>query len=244
MSATASTPTPALQRRHEVFARHVAAGRSLAEAARLSGYAWNSARQTGSRLMQDGCVAARVVELAAEEDRRRREEADELVAVLKRVLFEAVDKQNYSAALRAADQIARFRGLLPPAPKAGRHAGAGITGTIAAALAEAEDEDDGALPADPDAPGLVGFDPPMPPAAIAPVEPMRNLKEEARKRHAAAVERNSRCLKLILGRHKDNKELKARIESSDDAHLFFDADYRLLPPDQWPGADTAPAPRA
>ncbi|WP_247881057.1 RbsD/FucU family protein [Skermanella sp. TT6] len=63
----------------------------------------------------------------------------------------------------------------------------------------------------------------MPPAAIAPVEPMRNLKE-ARQRHAAAVERNSRCLKLILGRHKDDKDLKARIESSDDAHLFFDAD--------------------
>lgn len=242
MSTAATTPTPALQRRHEVFARHVAAGRSLAEAARLSGYAWASARQTGSRLMQDGCIAARVVQLAAEEDRRRREEADELVAVLKRVMLEAVDKQNYSAALRAADQIARFRGLLPPAPKAGRHAGAGITSAVASALAE--DEDDGALPADPDAPGLVGFDPPMPPAGIAPVEPMRNLKEEARKRHAAAVERNSRCLKLILGRHKDNKDLKARIESSDDAHLFFDADYRLLPPDQWPAADTAPVSRA
>jgi phage terminase small subunit len=30
----------------------VAAGRSLTEAARLAGYAWDSARQTGSRLMK------------------------------------------------------------------------------------------------------------------------------------------------------------------------------------------------
>ena len=49
-----------LPHRQEAFARHVASGRSLTAAARLSGYAWDSARQAGSRLIRDARVAARL----------------------------------------------------------------------------------------------------------------------------------------------------------------------------------------
>ena len=53
---------------------HVAAGRGYAGAARLSGYAWASARQTGSRLMKQPEVAARVVELTEADKTRRHAE--------------------------------------------------------------------------------------------------------------------------------------------------------------------------
>lgn len=60
----ARTPEQPLPHRQEAFARHVASGRSLTEAARLAGYAWDSARQTGSRLMKEPYVAARAAHLA------------------------------------------------------------------------------------------------------------------------------------------------------------------------------------
>ncbi|EWY40135.1 hypothetical protein N825_03410 [Skermanella stibiiresistens SB22] len=52
-----------------------------------------------------------------EADQRRQEELDELVAVLKRMMYDALEKGNHSAVLRAADQIARFRGLNAPRAK-------------------------------------------------------------------------------------------------------------------------------
>jgi phage terminase small subunit len=76
------TSIPALPHRQEAFARHVAAGRSLTDAARLAGYAWDSARQTGSRLMKDAHIAARVADIAHADDSRRQSELDELVAGL------------------------------------------------------------------------------------------------------------------------------------------------------------------
>jgi phage terminase small subunit len=41
------------------------------DAARLAGHAWNSARQTGSRLMKQPHIAARVAELTYANDNRR-----------------------------------------------------------------------------------------------------------------------------------------------------------------------------
>ena len=78
-----SCPPSALPHRQEAFARHVAAGRSLTEAARLAGYAWDSARQTGSRLMKEPHIAARVASIAHAKEDQRQGELDELVAGLK-----------------------------------------------------------------------------------------------------------------------------------------------------------------
>src|SRR5919112_5082446 len=166
-SAEASAETPfhartsahPLPHRQEAFARHVASGRSLTEAARLAGYAWDSARQTGSRLMKEPHIAARVADLTHANDNQRQGELDELVAGLKRLMIDTMARKNDFAALRAIDMIARLRGLVPTTAK--RSDG------IAAALeemrqrqAEGEDAEPEAAP-DP-TPEAV-FDPPMPP---------------------------------------------------------------------------------
>jgi hypothetical protein len=89
-----SCPLPALPHRKETFARHVASGATLADAARLAGYAWDSARQTGSRLMKEPHVAARVADLTHARDDQRQGELDELVGGLKRVMIDAMALKN------------------------------------------------------------------------------------------------------------------------------------------------------
>ncbi len=113
----AHAPAPPLPHRQEAFARHVAAGRSLTDAARLAGYAWDSARQTGSRLMKEPHVAARVAAIAHARENQRQGELDELVAGLKRLMIDTMARQNDFAALRAIDMIARLRGLIPTTAK-------------------------------------------------------------------------------------------------------------------------------
>src|SRR3954452_6196894 len=161
----ARTPAHPLPHRQEAFARHVAAGRSLTEAARLAGYAWDSARQTGSRLMKEPHIAARVASIAHASDTQRQGELDELVGALKRLMIDTMARKNDFAALRAIDMIARLRGLVPTTAK--RADG------VEAALEEmrrqqAEDENEEAEVE----PTLeTAFDPPMPPEHATPVEP-------------------------------------------------------------------------
>src|SRR4051794_32902382 len=157
---------PPLPHRQEAFARHVAAGRSLTEAARLAGYAWDSARQTGSRLMKEPRIAARVAGISHAREDQRRGELDELVGALKRLMIDTMGRKNDFAALRAIDMIARLRGLVPTTAKR--------SDSLEAALEEMEEmrqqppEDDEAAPSP--APETV-FDPPMPPELSAPVKP-------------------------------------------------------------------------
>src|SRR3954468_700651 len=113
-ACTAAHPLP---HRQEAFARHVAAGRTLTDAARLAGYAWDSARQTGSRLMKEAQIAARVAGIAHAKEDQRQGELDELVACLKRVMIDAMERKNDFATLRAIDMIARLRGLTPMTAK-------------------------------------------------------------------------------------------------------------------------------
>jgi hypothetical protein len=113
----AHAPAPPLPHRQEAFARHVAAGRSLTDAARLAGYAWDSARQTGSRLMKEPHIAARVAGIAHAREDQRQGELDELVGALKRLMIDTMERKNDFAALRAIDMIARLRGLTPATAK-------------------------------------------------------------------------------------------------------------------------------
>ena len=230
-ASTVSAYSP-LPHRQEAFARHVAAGRSFSQAARLSGYAWNSARQTGSRLMRDPGVSARVVELTAIEDTRRRAELDELVAAAKRVLLDAMEKQQHFAALRAIDQIARLRSLDGPQADARR----------AAFDDDPDDAEEAGGPvssiADPDA----LFEPPMPPAVAAPVEPAPEDPEKAHAKAVKAQDRRTReCWRLMMA---DHPEIEARLRNQRDVSLYFDSEYRLLPPELWPAGKSPAVPPA
>jgi hypothetical protein len=193
-SAEASAETPfhartsahPLPHRQEAFARHVASGRSLTEAARLAGYAWDSARQTGSRLMKEPHIAARVADLTHANENQRQGELDELVSALKRLMIDSMARENDFAALRAIDMIARLRGLAPTTAKRSNGPEAAleemripqpvIENEEAGPISEAEPEaeagqgDAGSQSsAPPEADTDTVFDPPMPPEARPPV---------------------------------------------------------------------------
>ena len=191
---TAAHPLP---HRQEAFARHVASGRSLTDAARLAGYAWDSARQTGSRLMKEPQIAARVASIAHANDNQRQSELDELVGALKRLMIDTMARENDFAALRAIDMIARLRGLVPTTAK--RSDGlepppwrrcAGNTET------KPRTRKPNPAPAPPAAPEIV-FDPPMPPELPPLVEPAPAPKPaaltspDARRRHRSGPRRRS-----------------------------------------------------
>ncbi len=240
-----SCPLPALSHRQEAFARHVASGTTLADAARRAGYAWDSARQTGSRLMKEPQVAARVADLTHARDDQRQGELDELVGGLKRVMIDAMARKNDFAALRAIDMIARLRGLVPTTAK--RSSG------IAAALEEmrqCQQDDTEAEAADMEFTPETVFDPLMPSELPAPVEPMpapepepaspaqasAQVRAAANEATRAVVRRKLFCYEHLLTRHP---ELSSQIHDLSDALAYFDDGDTLLPPELWPGGTTA-----
>jgi phage terminase small subunit len=238
-------PLPALPHRQEAFARHVAAGRSLTEAARLAGYAWDSARQTGSRLMREPHIAARAASIAHAREDQRQGELDELVGALKRLMIDTMARQNDFAALRAIDMIARLCGLVPTTAKR--------SGSLETALEEMrrpppEDEDEDAEAEQPPAPDTV-FDPPMPPELSAPVEPAPAPEApepppSPAQARAAAAEAARAEVRRRLFRYEHlmthHPELSSEIHDLTDARAYFDDADNLLPPELWPGAGSAP----
>jgi hypothetical protein len=236
-------PPPALPHRQEAFARHVAAGRSLTEAARLAGYAWDSARQTGSRLMKEPQIAARVAGIAHAKEDQRQGELDELVGALKRLMIDTMARKNDFAALRAIDMIARLRGLVPTTAKR--------SDDLEAALEEMrqlppEPEETGdeepALPADPE----IAFDPPMPPELPPLVEPAPEPEPPSpAQTRAAAAEAARAEVRRRLFRYEHlithHPELSSEIQDLSDASAYFDADDNLLPRELWP-VNSSPTP--
>jgi phage terminase small subunit len=250
---TAAHPLP---HRQEAFARHVAAGRSLTDAARLAGYAWDSARQTGSRLMKEQRIAARVADLAHASDNQRQGELDELVSALKRLMIDTMARENDFAALRAIDMIARLRGLVPTTAK--RSDGletaleemrrqqpetdeAEVEDEVGAGE-KAETEVEDADPTSFEAPEEnTMFDPPMPPELRLAVEPApaHTPNPPAQSRHSAieaaraAVRRRLFCYEHLMARHP---ELSGKIRDLSDALAYFGEDDNLLPPELWPNS--------
>jgi phage terminase small subunit len=261
----ARTPAQPLPHRQEAFARHVASGRSLTEAARLAGYAWDSARQTGSRLMKEPHIAARAAHLAQAREDQRQGELDDLVAALKRLMTDCMGRQNDFAALRAIDMIARLRGLAPVKAKRSRGLDTALEemrlqATEAVPEADDAEEEAGqgteqgtAAPlhvSAPDAEADTVFDPPMPPELPPPVEALpatepaptpltvRALQRAAAlEANRAAVKRRIFCCEHLLTLHP---ELSGRIDDPSDALAYFDENDSLLPKELWP-SETNPA---
>ena len=241
-----SCPPPTLSHRQEAFARHVASGTTLTDAARLAGYAWDSARQTGSRLMKEPHVAARVADLTHAREDQRQGELDELVGGLKRVMIDAMARKNDFAALRAIDMIARLRGFVPTTAKRS----SGITAALEE-MRQCREDDTEAETADMEFTPETVFDPPMPPELPAPVEPMPAPEPEpaspaqasaqasaaANEAARAVVRRKLFCYEHLLTRHP---ELSSQIHDLSDALAYFDDGDTLLPPELWPGGTGQP----
>jgi hypothetical protein len=228
---TAANTSPPLPHRQEVFARHIVAGCSQAEAARRAGYAWDSARQTGSRLVADINVAARIAELALAKEDSHRQEHDDLVGNLKRLMNDSMSKKNVSGALRAVDMIARFQG----------HYANGNRGQsgLAPALADARDSFDSPAPeAEPIPEPEAVFDPPMPPepqpppeAAPPPPPPPRMQPDHGVRVLYAKVRLISHCRDTLKSLHP---EVYKSLDFAEEATMFFNDALDLLPQDEWP----------
>jgi hypothetical protein len=239
-----SCPLPALPHRQEAFARHVAAGRTLTDAARLAGYAWDSARQTGSRLMKEPQIAARVADLTHANDNLRQGELDELVAGLKRLMIDTMARKNDFAALRAIDMIARLRGLVPNTAKRSNGVEAALE-----EMRQSQAEDEEAEPeAAPEPTPETVFDPPMPPELPPPIEPAPAPEPEppspaqastsANEAARAAVRRRLFRYEHLITRHP---ELSSANRDLSDAEAYFDDDDNLLPRELWPGRTGEPS---
>jgi hypothetical protein len=236
---TAANTSPPLPHRQEVFARHIVAGCSQAEAARRAGYAWDSARQTGSRLVANINVAARIAELALAKEDSHRQEHDDLVANLKRLMTDSMSKKNVSGALRAIDMIARFQG----------HYANGNRGQsgLALALADARDSFDAPDPQPAPAPAPEAepipepeavFDPPMPPEPQPPPEaappsppPPRMRPDHGVRVVLAKVRLISHCRDTLKSLHP---EVYKSLDFAEEATMFFNDAMDLLPREEWP----------
>jgi phage terminase small subunit len=257
----ARTPVQPLPHRQEAFARHVASGRSLTEAARLAGYAWDSARQTGSRLMKEPHIAARAAHLAHARENQRQGELDDLVAALKRLMIDSMGRQNDFATLRAIDMIARLRGLAPTTAKRSRGLDTALEEMRQQEPEADEADEEAGQGADqgnaialhgtaPDAEADTVFDPQMPPELPPPVEALpatepaptpstvRSLQRAAAlEADRAAIKRRIFCCEHLLTLHP---ELSGRIDDPSDALAYFDENDSLLPKELWP-SETIPA---
>jgi hypothetical protein len=228
-STTTAAPITAPERvphiltdRQESFARHIAAGCGVAEAARRAGYDWNSARHIGNRLIGDWRIAARAADIAEAEEARRQAEADELVGVLKKVMYDALEKGNHFAVLRAIDQIARFRKLTPSARSR----------KTPLAAREAEEDNGADVHRSDDHHSdsrLADDDPTQPP--LDPEAPSVQIADPRDAGMKALTDRIVRCYDSLLETHPD---LARDIRAVADARHFFDDDCRLLPRDKWP----------
>jgi hypothetical protein len=112
MTDVTETESRTLPPRREAFCRHVSAGRSLAAAARLAGYAWVGAKQQGWRLIREPEVAARIAELGARREAQRLAEVDRFVEAARTIFEGASLKGNHAVALRALEMMARLGGAL------------------------------------------------------------------------------------------------------------------------------------
>ena len=238
-------PLSALPHRQEAFARHVAAGRSLTEAARLAGYAWDSARQTGSRLMKEPQIAARAASIAHAKEDQRQGELDELVGALKRLMIDTMARKNDFAALRAIDMIARLRGLVPTTAKR--------SDSLDAALEEMRQQ-----PPEPEETGDEEAAPPPPRGRVRATNATQtpaSRRTRSRPRtepdpspaqtRAAATEAARAEVRRRLFRYEHlmahYPELSSEIRDLSDASAYFDADDNLLPPEF--GRSTQPNPQ-
>jgi len=102
-------PRP-LTLRQQAFCDYYLRHGNAARAARECGYSSGNAADSGSHLLKDPRVAARIEELRAagrDEDERVR---DDMIEKLERIYQMAVDKGNLAAAVRAVEAQARIRG--------------------------------------------------------------------------------------------------------------------------------------
>lgn len=106
-----------LKPRHENFCRHFADSANAAAAALAAGYAPQSARNAGYRLLNQPRIALRIAEIQAETARTHCHDVETLVGKLEVVYRRAIHDHQFSAAARAIELQAKLYGTLAPRAK-------------------------------------------------------------------------------------------------------------------------------
>jgi len=114
----ASAPHPVAKRRRltmrqEEFCEYYLFWGNAAQAARSAGYSLHSARKQAYRLLTNAYILERIAELRRDLGAGNRIDRDTYLAKLEACYRQALSKEAYGAALRAAEAQARFAGLMP-----------------------------------------------------------------------------------------------------------------------------------
>lgn len=108
-------PANALTSQREMFCRVYVGCGNAAEAARQAGYATDSARQQGHRLLADDTISHRIQELWAGAEVARATDRDLLVDKTEQLFDASMAAKNFNAAARALGLQARLAGFTGPA---------------------------------------------------------------------------------------------------------------------------------
>jgi len=106
-----------LKSRHESFCRHFVDSANAAAAALAAGYAAESARNAGYRLLNQPRIALRIAEIQAETARVHCQDVESLVGKLEVIYRRAIHDHQFSAAARAIELQAKLYGTLTPKGK-------------------------------------------------------------------------------------------------------------------------------
>ncbi len=101
-----------LKPRHENFCRHFVDSANAAAAALAAGYAAQSARNAGYRLLNQPRIAQRITQIQAETARVHCQNVESLVGKLEIVYRRAIHDHQFSAAARAIELQAKLSGTL------------------------------------------------------------------------------------------------------------------------------------
>jgi crotonobetainyl-CoA:carnitine CoA-transferase CaiB-like acyl-CoA transferase len=102
-----------LKPRQERFCRRFAEYANAAVAAKAAGYAPQSARNAGYRLLRDPRILKRIAEIQVETADAHCRDMDVLLGKLENVYRRAIDDHHFSAAARAVELQAKLSGLVP-----------------------------------------------------------------------------------------------------------------------------------
>ncbi|UEM22670.1 terminase small subunit [Skermanella mucosa] len=111
-SAASAPPVIILPPRQEAFCRAMACGVGAAEAARRAGYSPKGAKQRGAVLMGQPEIRVRVGQLSADRWAGHQADLDEAAALVKTIMYEAVERKSIGLSLRAVDLWTKLRGVV------------------------------------------------------------------------------------------------------------------------------------
>ncbi|UEM05338.1 terminase small subunit [Skermanella rosea] len=110
--AASTQPVIVLPPRQEAFCQAMACGVGGAEAARRAGYSPKGAKQRGTVLMGQPEIRVRIDQLRADRRAGHQADLDEAAALVKTIMYEALERKSLGLTLRAVELWTKLRGVV------------------------------------------------------------------------------------------------------------------------------------